>query len=58
MENKFHLSIPCKNIKKTRLFYEKLGFKTGRKNYNWFDLNLDIPIEDNAKRKLKLTEKD
>ena len=40
MENKFHLSIPCKNIKNTRLFYEKLGFKTGRNNYNWFDLNL------------------
>lgn len=40
MENKFHLSVPCKNIQKTRRFYEKLGFDIGRNRYNWFDVNL------------------
>lgn len=37
----FHLSIPCKDVKKTRKFYEQeLGFKIGRKSYYWFDVDV------------------
>jgi extradiol dioxygenase family protein len=38
---RFHLSLPCKDIKSTRRFYkEELGFRIGRKSYNWFDVDL------------------
>ena len=39
--NRFHISLPCKDIKTTKRFYEKeLGFELGRTSYQWFDVNL------------------
>lgn len=39
--SRFHISLPCKDVKATRWFYEKdLGFDIGRKSYNWFDVNI------------------
>lgn len=38
---KFHLSIPCKDVSSAKRFYQnELGFKIGRKSYNWFDVDL------------------
>lgn len=39
--SRFHISLPCKDIKATKRFYEKeLGFEIGRKSYQWFDVNV------------------
>ncbi|NAS30353.1 bleomycin resistance protein [Flavobacteriaceae bacterium R38] len=41
METPFHLSLPCKNIEKTKAFYQDiLGAKSGRVTDNWLDINL------------------
>jgi extradiol dioxygenase family protein len=41
MDNLFHLSLPCINIKETTFFYEKIvGTKLGRQTNNWVDVNL------------------
>jgi extradiol dioxygenase family protein len=38
---RFHLSLPCINIKETKTFYQKqLGFEIGRKAYAWFDIDI------------------
>ncbi len=37
----FHLSLPCKDIQKTKKFYiQELGFEIGRSSYAWFDVNI------------------
>jgi len=39
--NKFHISLPCKSVSKTKKFYsETLGFPLGRCSSNWVDVNL------------------
>jgi extradiol dioxygenase family protein len=39
--SKFHMSLPCKDIKSNRRFYkEELGFRIGRKSCNWFDVSV------------------
>jgi extradiol dioxygenase family protein len=39
--SKFHISLPCKEIKSNRRFYkEELGFRIGRKSCNWFDVSV------------------
>jgi extradiol dioxygenase family protein len=41
MAANFHLSIPCRDIYKTRVFYsEILKAKVGRTNNAWLDINL------------------
>ena len=41
MNSKFHLALPCINIKETRKFYlEILKAETGRSGENWLDINL------------------
>lgn len=37
----FHLSLPCKDIEKTKAFYiDVLGAQLGRHSENWIDINL------------------
>jgi len=39
--NKFHISLPCKSVSKTKKFYnEILEFPLGRCSSNWVDVNL------------------
>lgn len=39
--SRFHISLPCRDVRTTRKFYEKdLGFEIGRKSYHWFDVNV------------------
>ncbi|WP_297694493.1 bleomycin resistance protein [uncultured Eudoraea sp.] len=41
MNSKFHLALPCINIKETRKFYlEILKAESGRSGENWLDINL------------------
>jgi extradiol dioxygenase family protein len=41
MNTKFHISLPCKDVKATKRFYKNiLGFEIGRKSLYWFDVNL------------------
>ena len=41
MENLFHLSLPCKNLVETKMFYlDTIGASLGRFENNWFDINL------------------
>lgn len=41
MDFKFHLSLPCLSISKTKEFYtKKLGATVGRRSQNWIDINL------------------
>ena len=41
METLFHLSLPCKSIDKTKIFYNKtIGASIGRHSENWVDINL------------------
>ncbi len=40
MDFKFHLSLPCLSISKTKEFYTKnLGASIGRRSQNWIDIN-------------------
>ena len=40
MKSRFHLSLPCSNIQKTKFFYiNKLGAELGRHKENWIDIN-------------------
>ena len=41
MENLFHLSLPCKNLTETKMFYvDSIGVSLGRVSNNWVDINL------------------
>ncbi|MCB0482411.1 MAG: bleomycin resistance protein [Flavobacteriales bacterium] len=41
MESRFHLSLPCLNVKETRAFYvELIGAKIGRSATYWIDVDL------------------
>ena len=41
MENLFHLSLPCKNLIETKMFYvDTLGAALGRFENNWLDIDL------------------
>ncbi len=41
MNTVFHMSLPCKNIKKTKEFYSQdLGFEIGRETDKWIDINI------------------
>lgn len=41
MESKFHLALPCKDIKATKTFYTSiLGTEVGRETLKWIDINL------------------
>lgn len=38
---KFHLSLPCHDIEKTKQFYiDELGFDLGRNSHTWFDVDI------------------
>ena len=37
---KFHISLPCVDVDKTKLFYlNELGLTIGREAENWIDIN-------------------
>lgn len=41
MDNRFHISLPCRHIEATEKFYTLIiGAKTGRKAKNWVDIDL------------------
>lgn len=41
MTSTFHLSLPCLEIEKTKIFYKNiLGATLGRQSDNWIDINL------------------
>jgi len=41
MKNLFHLSLPCKNLVETKMFYvDTVGASLGRYENNWLDINL------------------
>ena len=41
MSTSFHISLPCKDIEKTRSFYTAaLGARIGRSSSNWLDIDL------------------
>lgn len=41
MDNLFHLSLPCRNLVETKMFYlDTVGASLGRYSNNWADINL------------------
>jgi extradiol dioxygenase family protein len=41
MKANFHLALPCRDLKKTKVFYiDALGAKMGRNSENWIDIDL------------------